>query len=240
MLMLGSKPDVSHFQEFGNEACQWVLKFIRAIYGLHQAPVKFKQQVIAWFKVNSYTPANEARSIWIRREKIAVLIYAIYADNFLNFTNTMIIRQCIMTFRNHLRSDLKCSVGVYLGDQIRVNDANLTVELNQSNYIDELLERFELTDCNGASTSLVHRLSAQDSDANLSASEHELYRNMVGSLLYLACWSRPDISLAVSELSFFVSCPGEKHTVVSKHLFRYHKRSRESGLKYSKPGTVGP
>jgi hypothetical protein len=43
-----------------------------------------------------------------------------------------------------------CSVGVYLGNQMKVDDAKLTVELNQSDYIDELLERFEMTNCTEA------------------------------------------------------------------------------------------
>jgi len=121
-----------------------------------------------------------------------------------------------------------------------VDDATLTVELNQSDYIEELLERFEMTDCTEASTPLVHHLLTQDSGAKLSASEHELYSNMVGSLLYLACWSRPDISLAVSELSRFVPCPREKHMVVVNHLLCYLKGSWELGFKYSKPGNSGP
>ena len=218
----------------------WVLKLLRAIYGLHQAPIKFKQEVIVWFKANGYTPANEAQTIWIKRDKNGLLIHAIYADDFLHFTNN---KAMYHDFQKQFKKRFEVktgSVGVYLGNQIKVDDAKLTVELNQSDYIDELLERFEMTDCTEASTPLVHRLSAQDSGAKLSASEHERNRNMVGSLLYLACWSRPDISLAVSELSRFVSCPGEKHMVAVKHLLRYLKGSRELGLKYSKPGNSGP
>ena len=35
----------------------FVCKLLRAIYGLHQAPVKFKHEVVAWFKQNNYTAA---------------------------------------------------------------------------------------------------------------------------------------------------------------------------------------
>jgi hypothetical protein len=216
----------------------WVLKLLRAIYGLHQTPVKFKQEVIAWFKANAYTSANEAQTIWIKRDKGQVLIHAIYADDFLHFTNDKAMYQ---DFQKQFKKRFEVktgSVGVYLGNQIKVDDANLTVELNQSDYIDELLERFDMTDCTEASAPLVQRLFAQDCGAKLSASEHERSRNMVGSLLYLACWSRPDISLAVSELSRFVSCPGEKHMVAVKHLLRYLKGSRELGLSILSQETV--
>ena len=71
----------------------WVLKLLRAIYGLHQAPIKFKQEVIAWFKANGYTPANEAQTIWIKRDRNGIVIHAIYADDFLHFTNNKAMYQ---------------------------------------------------------------------------------------------------------------------------------------------------
>ena len=53
-----------------------VLKLQKAIYGLIQAPVKFKQEVIDWFKANGYLAANDAQTIWIKRDKLGVLIHA--------------------------------------------------------------------------------------------------------------------------------------------------------------------
>jgi hypothetical protein len=120
-------------------------------------------------------------------------------------------------------------------------DANkLTVNIDQTQYIDELLERFQMTDCNPVSTPMLQRLSAEHGGEKLSVKDHELYRNMVGSLLYLACWTRPDISFAVSELSRFVSAPGQLHMAAAKHLVRYIQGSRELGIMYSKPSNSGP
>ena len=74
----------------------------------------------------------------------------------------------------------------------------------------------------------------------MESKEHELYRAVVGSLLYLACWSSPDIALAVSELSRFVSAPCHAHFVAAKHLLRYLNGTKGLGLVYSKPGNHGP
>jgi hypothetical protein len=65
----------------------FVCKLLRAIYGLHQAPVKFKHEVVAWFKENNYTAANSSETIWIRREGTSVLTHGLYADDFLHHTN---------------------------------------------------------------------------------------------------------------------------------------------------------
>ena len=218
----------------------YLLKLLRAIYGLHQGPVKFKQEVIDWLKANGYIAANDAQTIWIKRTKHGLVIHAIYADDFLHFTNNKAMYQ---DFQKQFKKRFEVktgSVGIYLGNQIKVDEAKFTVELNQSDYIDELLDRFEMTNCTPVSTPMVHRLSGQDSGEKLAPGEHDRYRNMVGSLLYLACWTRPDISFAVSELSRFVSSPGQKHMAAVKHLLRYLQGSRELGLKYSKPGNSGP
>jgi hypothetical protein len=41
-----------------------VLKRLKAINGLIQALVNFKQEVIDWFKANGYLAANDAQTIW--------------------------------------------------------------------------------------------------------------------------------------------------------------------------------
>jgi hypothetical protein len=217
-----------------------VLKLQKAIYGLIQAPVKFKQEVIDWFKANGYLAANDAQTIWIKRDKLGVLIHALYADDFLHFTNNKVLYQDFQKqFRK--RFDVKTgSVGVYLGNQISVDHGKLTVDLNQTEYVQELLERFNMTNSFPVSTPMVQRLSVLNSGEKLSAEDQALYRNMVGSLLYLACWSRPDISFAVSELSRFVSAPGQNHMQAVKHLLRYLKGTSDLGLRFSKPKNSGP
>ena len=131
-------------------------------------------------------------------------------------------------------------MGVYLGNKISVNQEKLTVDLNQSEYVQELLERFNMSDSLPTSTPIVHRLSEANGGEKLSPLEHEQYRNMVGSMLYLACWSRPDIAFAVSELSRFVSSPGQNHMKAVKHLLRYLKGTQDLGLKFAKPKNTGP
>ncbi len=144
---------------------------------------------------------------------MGVIIHALFADDFLHFTNNKILYQ---EFQKQFmkRFDVKTgSVGVYLGNQILVDSdhGKLTVDLNQTEYVQELLERFNMTNCFPVSTLMGQRLSILNSWEKNSAEDQALYSNMVGSILHLVCWTRPDISFAVSELSWFVSAPGQNH-----------------------------
>ncbi len=57
--------------------------------------------------------------------------------------------------------------------------AKLTVDLIQTEYVQELLERFNMSNCLPVSTPMVQHLSMQDSGEKLSADDQALYRNIV-------------------------------------------------------------
>ena len=49
------------------------------------------------------------------------------------------------------------------------------------------------------------------------------YSQIIGSLMYLASVTRPDISFVVSKLSWFVSNPGDNHWRALERVMRYMK-----------------
>ena len=60
------------------------------------------------------------------------------------------------------------------------------------------------------------------------------YHSLVGSLLYAAIATRPDIAQAVGAVSKFNSCPTEAHLTVVKRILRYLKGSINLGLRYKR------
>eukprot|EP00961_Rhodomonas_salina_P196394 2650497-Rhodomonas_salina.1 len=59
------------------------------------------------------------------------------------------------------------------------------------------------------------------------------FRRLLGSLLFIGMWSRPDISFAVSYLSRFASRPSEKALAALKQILRYLKGTSEYGIGYT-------
>ena len=211
-----------------------VLKLQKAVYGLRQAPVKFKHELVSFFYSQGYTAVNASETVFIKRTSRGVLVHATYVDDCLHFTdNAELYRE----FRLSFEKRFKLKIGMadnYLGNQLKIDPSRQTVSLSQEAYIDSLLARFDLQPCTGVTTPIVTRLSKSEMGAPLTPEAHAQYRAIVGSLLYVAVWSRPDISYAVSELSRFVSAPGEVHLQAAKHLLRYLKATKSLPLTYSR------
>ena len=60
------------------------------------------------------------------------------------------------------------------------------------------------------------------------------YSQIIGSLMYLASATRPDISFAVSKLSRFVSNPGDDHWKALERVMRYLKGTMNYGIHYTR------
>jgi hypothetical protein len=59
------------------------------------------------------------------------------------------------------------------------------------------------------------------------------YSQIIGSLMYLASATRPDIAYAVSKLSLFVSNSGSEHWRALERVMRYLVGTMKYGIHYS-------
>ena len=86
-----------------------------------------------------------------------------------------------------------------------------------------------MMDCEAIATPMASNLKLL-CDASLESIDATMYRQMIGSLMYLTN-TRPDICFAVNTLSQFLTDPRHVH-LVAKHVMRYLKGTVEYGLKY--------
>jgi hypothetical protein len=83
------------------------------------------------------------------------------------------------------------------------------ITLSQSHYVEKVLKRFGFSDCKPSPTPYDPIVTLQK---NKRIGLDQLrYSQIVGSLIYLASATRPNISFAVSKLSRFKSNPGTDH-----------------------------
>jgi len=101
--------------------------------------------------------------------------------------------------------------------------------LDQSHYIKDLLLRFNLVDAKPCKTPMEvnAELIINKGGDNLP---NVPYHSLVGSLLYIANCTRPDIAHAVGVLSQFNSCYTQERFVKAKRVLRYLKGSMDLRL----------
>ena len=72
------------------------------------------------------------------------------------------------------------------------------------------------------------------------ALDQPLYQSVVGSLMYLATCTRPDIAYAVGMLARFSSKPNQSHWTAAKRVLRYLRGTVNFGILYrGESGVLG-
>ena len=109
-------------------------------------------------------------------------------------------------------------INSYLGVRITRDRSIKRLEIDQSRYISEIVDRFGLSDANPTRTPLpsgaeVHLVKHE---GQASSAEIKYYQQIIGSLLYVQIGTQPDISFTVGCLSQYVSNPSLQHLHLAK------------------------
>ncbi|KAK2578615.1 hypothetical protein KPH14_000964 [Odynerus spinipes] len=113
---------------------------------------------------------------------------------------------------------------------IRVHKEKDKTYLDQSAYIEDILRKFNMVNCEPASTPYVAGKRLQKANE----SDNRPYQELIGCLNYLSTYTRPDISHTVSYLSRFNNCHNEEHWLGTKRVLKYLKGTTDFKLCYQK------
>ena len=119
----------------------------------------------------------------------------------------------IKTLKRDLATKFKIEdigpVNYFIGVRITRDRERKTISLCQDAYVAKILERFQIEDCHPVDTPMTARANEFmiPYDKQASKDDIKLYGSMIGSEMYLAVQTRPDITYAVSVLSRFLSNP---------------------------------
>ena len=114
---------------------------------------------------------------------------------------------------------------------LRIKQEKNKIFINQTKYIKEIIKKFD-TNPRSVETPMSYTCKF-DSNEGGKHIDLKLYRDMIGSLLYLTT-SRPDILFSICMYARFQSDPRENHYLAIKRIFKYLEGTQELGLWYSK------
>jgi len=118
------------------------------------------------------------------------------------------------------------------------------VRLSQEQYCNDVLKRFQMSDCTPVDTPCEANLNlaASDSpplDKKRDAEVVRHYQQLIGACMYLTCFTRGDCNFAVNQCARIMSNPGPTHIAAAKRILRYLAGTRSRGITY-KRGAIDP
>src|SRR5271167_1950159 len=110
-----------------------------------------------------------------------------------------------------------------------------SIKIHQEQYIQQLLLRQGMQDCNPVHTPLDTSVKlCKTTDDNALTNQKE-YASIVGGLMFATCVARPDISCATGQLSQFLNNPSSRHLAAAKRVLCYLNRTTTLGITYCPP-----
>lgn len=205
----------------------------RAVYGLKQSSRTWNEKVNDTLLSLDFIRSKTEPCVYFRNKNKNIFIIAIYVDDFLLFSNDKeeeahIKGELMSTFKMKDLGDAQQVLGM------RIRRKKNELLLDQTQYIDKILERFNMSDAKPCATPAepgISLLKANKEDDSYP------YRELTGCLMYLAMTCRPDIGHIASVLSQYNNCYTDEHWKASKRVLRYLKGTKNLCLCYSKGNT---
>ena len=160
------------------------------------------------------------------------MILCLYIDDIMIFGTSLDVIKEVKDFLSNKfeMKDLEV-VDVTLNIKLLRED-NGGVTLLQSHYVEKVLSHFGFSDCQPTHTPYDSSVLLRK---NRRIGRDQLrYSQIIGSLMYLASATRPDISFAVSKLSQFMSNLGDNHWRALERVMRYLNGTMSYGIHYTR------
>jgi hypothetical protein len=225
------------FSNGGNQVC----RLNKALYGLKQAPRAWYQKLDATLAKHGYKPCMSDAGIYIsERPGEEPMFLVLFVDDMLLICKEL---SRVLAFKDAIASEFAIhdlgEVKDFLGCQVVRDRPNRRLYMSSTMKIDALVESFDLEgetrkvetpmSKSFAPTAQSVQQNVAEGVGNALEPGHR-YCELVGSLLYLANTTRPDIAQAVGVLSRYRGTPTTAHMQEGLRVIRYLKGTRDFAL----------
>ena len=233
---------------YDDDSDHWVLQLLKALYGTKQGPRLWYLLCSGFIISMGFTACVSDPCLFFRLSRNGRLLFIfLFVDDFqagVHITDSAEWAEykAQLVARFNIK-DLGESVWI-LGMRIRRDRQARTITLDQQLYVTKALSKFGMQQCKPAATPAVAPSDAETaSDAasggaaeQSAAALKDLYMEIVGTLLYAAISTRPDIAYAVQMLTRHMQAPQQCHMVAARRVLRYLAGTKEKGLLFGGSG----
>ena len=222
------------FVKYDENGTQYVCKLNKSIYGLKQSGRNWNKLLDKWFKDHEFEASKIDPCLYIHNKDGHFIAIAIYVDDLLILDNNKHIRDTLINDmqRTFKLVDLGLATWI-LG--MEINYRKDSIVLDQSKYLKDVLNKFNMTECKTLKTPIV---TEQNKNPEHEHFNQHTYMSLIGSLIYLSTGTRPDIAYAVSRAGQHMQNPTIHDWIAAKRILRYLKGTATRKLNYSRTGNA--
>jgi transposase InsO family protein len=221
-----------------NDPRYWVWRLHKALYGLKQGARSWYEALRQALVELGFERTEADHGVFVKKLPGDVIIAAVHVDDGMvtGSSRSLIDKFKVQMDKKYKLTDLG-PANWLLGIKITRDLASKTISLSQHAYIEAIISRFNFDDLKPSSVPM-------DPAAPLSKSQEPTklediakmknipYREAVGSLMYAAMGTRPDIAFATSTVAQFCENPGWAHWEAVKRIYKYLLGTKKLELTY--------
>jgi hypothetical protein len=208
-----------------------IAKLEKALYGLRESPLLWYNELSGALKEAGINRTDEEPCVFTDG-KILVLVYV---DDILilsppqeNESVDKLVRY--LQDKYDLREE---EFKWYLGIRVIRDRPSRKIYLCQDAYIDKIARKFKLCDSRLRVPSIpITTIPLVKHDGQASQEDIKAYQERVGSLMYIAVMTRPDIARAATQLARFLANPSPAHLAAADQCIRYLYTTRFLAIVY--------
>ncbi len=222
-----------------------VCKLHKSLYGLKQSARLWAETFAkVLYKLGFKKTYSDASLCIYDRDNVKVIMPVFVDDITLASSSKEALDKFVEEIGKHFKLRDLGETNLLLGIEITRDRKNRKLYLSQSQYVVNKLQEYGLADCKPVGTPMLPGLKLSSEQCPKTPEEilemlNIPYISAVGSLMYLAIMTRPDIAYIVCLLARFNSNPGMAHWKAVKHLFRYLQGTKSMKLEYGPDPSMG-
>lgn len=221
------------FQVKNEQGEKLVCKLKKSLYGLKQSGRNWNNVLQDYLVQEGFDQSQSDSCVFTRfSEKSKVIIITWVDDMIIAASDDQVLCEMKDSLCKRFKMKDIGKLKWFLG--MKFNCEGGHVEINQRNYIEKVLTRFEMDDCKPKKTPCdpgVNGIKDGDSEELVDS---KLYREIVGSLIYIMTGTRPDLCYSVTKLSQNMSKPTKADLNMARHTLKYIKGTADLSLKFRK------
>ncbi|CAI7735898.1 unnamed protein product [Closterium sp. NIES-53] len=212
-----------------------VLRLKKALYGLNQAPKQWYLKLRGVLEEIGFTPSTADHSLFMLGEGEQRSFMVVYVDDILIFSpSSDLMKEVMLKLQDKFKCKALGDVSFYLGLHIERDVEKRCMRVHQRKYLEALAANFGQSEGHVATT-FPSRFKCVKGPEEESVGEDERRRfhSLVGSLMYAAVNTRPDVAFATGQLARVVQCPNEEQVAAGMRVAKYLGQTATVGLQFS-------